>query len=85
MLASGLGWRVRATTLAGGGALLLYVAVLVASLAYQPQVVIGFYQAAGGALVFAAEIALSVYRDRSLHLPVRVAQRRGVCQVLNWR
>lgn len=85
MLVTGLSWQVKATTIWGGGALSLYLIVLVASLAYHPQVAIGVYMAVGGALVFAAGIALSVYRDRLLQLPERVANRQGVFRILSWR
>ena len=68
-----------------GGALVIYLAVLVCSLAYHPQVAIGVYLAAGGAIVFAIGVALSVYREKLLQLPERAARREGVFRILNWR
>lgn len=59
--------------------------MLVASLAYHPQVAIGVYLAAGGAAVFALGVALSMYRERLLELPERMANREGVFRILNWR
>jgi hypothetical protein len=85
MLVTGLSWQIRSTTLVGGGSLMLYLIVLIASLAYHPQVAIGVYMAVGGALLFAAGIALSVYRDKLLELPDHVAQRKGIFRILSWR
>jgi hypothetical protein len=85
MLVTGLSWKIKATTLWGGAALTLYLIVLVASLAYRPQVAIGVYMAVGGAIVFAAGIVLSIYRDKLLEIPDRVAKRTGVFRILNWR
>ena len=69
----------------GGSALVLYLVVMIAALAYHPQVAIGVYLAVGRALVFAAGIALSIYRERLLELPERMAKREGVFRILNWR
>jgi hypothetical protein len=41
--------------------------------------------AVGGALLFAAGIALSVCREKLLELPEHVAQRKGIFRILNWR
>ena len=54
MTVTGVAWQIKATTLWGGVALVLYLIVLVASLAYHPQVAIGVYLAVGGAAVFAS-------------------------------
>jgi hypothetical protein len=85
MLVTGLSWKIKATTLWGGSALTLYLTVLVASLAYRPQVAIGVYMAVGGAIVFAIGIILSIYRDKLLEIPEQVANRTGVFRILNWR
>ena len=85
MLVTGLGWQIRSTTVLGGGALALYLIVMIVSLIHHPQVAIGVYLAAGGAVVFAAGIALSVYRDKLLELPEHVAKREGIFSILNWR
>ena len=82
---TGLSWKIKATTLWGGTALTLYLIVLIASLAYRPQVAIGVYMAVGGAVVFAIGIVLSIYRDKLLEIPEQVANRKGVFRILNWR
>ena len=59
--------------LIGGGALTLYLIVMIGRLAYHPQVAIGVYLAIGGGLVFVCGVALSMYRERLLQLPSRRA------------
>ena len=85
MTVAGVGWQTKATTFLGGGTLVLYLIVLVASLAYHPQVAIGVYLAVGGAILFAIGIGLSIYRDRLLELPERISKREGVFRILSWR
>jgi hypothetical protein len=84
LLLSGLVLRVRATTVLGGLALALYLLIVIGTVIYQPHVWIGVYLAAGGALIFAAGVALSIYRDRILALPEQIKNREGVFQVLDW-
>lgn len=85
MLVSGCGWRIKSTTLTGGAHLGLYLVLLIGSLAYRPEVEIGVYLLAGGGLVFAAGVVLSIYRDRLLALPEKIAKREGLFQVIDWR
>lgn len=85
MTVTGVAWQIKATTLWGAVALVAYLVVLVASLAYHPQVAIGVYMAGGGALVFALGVALSIYREKLLGLPDLMAKREGVFRILNWR
>jgi hypothetical protein len=54
-------------------------------LAILPNVAMGVYLAAGGALLFAAGVALSVYRERLLALPAKIREREGMFRVLSWR
>src|SRR5437762_6605833 len=81
MLVTGFSWRVQSTTVIGGGTLFLYLC----QFAYRPEVTAGMYLAAGGALVFALGVVLSIYRDRLLALPDRVAKREGIFQIIGWR
>lgn len=85
MLATGLAWRFKATTLVGGGALGGYLVVLMVSLLRRPEVEMGAFLAVAGTVLFLAAVALSIYRDRLLALPDRIARREGVFQVLDWR
>lgn len=85
MFVTGLSWKIKSTTLWSGAALIVYLIVLIAMLAYHPQVAIGVYMAVGGAIVFAIGILLSIYRDKLVEIPDQVANRTGVFRILNWR
>ncbi len=85
MLVTGVSWQTKATTFFGGGTLVIYLIVLVVSIAYRPQVAVGVYLVVGGVIVFALGILLSVYRDRLLALPDEIAGRKGLFRVLDWR
>ena len=64
MLVTGFAWQVKATTVAGGGTLFLYLIVTIGELAYQPQIATGIYLVVGGSVVFLAGLVLSIYRDK---------------------
>ena len=85
MLVTGFSWKVQSTTLLGGGTLFLYLLIIIGMLAYQPQVATGVYLAVGGGLVFLTGICLSIYREKLLELPDRIAKREGIFQVMGWR
>jgi hypothetical protein len=85
MLAAGLVAQMKAPTLLGGAALVLYLMILIGSIVHRPQVAIGVYMMAGAALLFAAGVLASIYRDRLLELPERIARREGIFRVINWR
>jgi hypothetical protein len=85
MLAAGLIGQMKAPTLLGGTALVLYLMILVGSIVHRPQVAIGVYMMGGAALLFAAGVLASIYRDRLLELPDRIARREGIFRVINWR
>ena len=87
MLVTGLGWQTRSPTVFGGGALTLYVVVLVAELARRAEEMLGVavFMTIIGGLVFLLGIALSIYRERLLELPNRIASREGMFRIINWR
>ncbi len=85
MVAIGCVLQVRSTTTFGGLTLGIYLAVLFGHLAYHPQIAIGVYIAAGGALIFLTGVMLSIYRDRLLALPSKIANREGIFRVIDWR
>jgi hypothetical protein len=85
MVAIGCILQIRSTTMIGGSTLGVYLAVLFGHLAYHPQVAIGVYIAAGGALIFLTGVVLSIYRERLLALPSQVANREGIFRVIDWR
>jgi len=85
LLVTGLSWQIKSTTFFGGAALTAYLVMVLASLGWRQQVAVGVYLAIGGVLLFACGIALSVYRDKLLMFPERIARREGIFSVLNWR
>ncbi len=85
MLVTGCGWQVKSTTILGGVNLLSYLVILVASVAYRPEVAIGVYLLVGGGVIFASGVLLSVYRDRLMQLPEMIAKRNGIFRIIGWR
>ena len=85
LLITGLVWQVKASTMLGGGSLFVYLVILIISLIYQPQVAVGIYLAAGGAVLFGIGLALAIYRERLIKLPEKIAKREGIFRVMGWR
>lgn len=85
MLMTGLSWKLRSTTLFGGGSLLLTLIMLITSLAYHALAGIGAFLAIGGATLFVFGIVLSVYREKLLAIPDQFTNREGVFRVMNWK
>ena len=56
----------KSTTLIGGAALVIHLAILLISVGMQAQVAIGVYLAMGGAAVFGIGVMLAIYRERLL-------------------
>ena len=85
MVALGCILQIRSATTVGGATLGIYLAVLFGHLAYHPQIAVGAYIAIGGAVIFLTGVILSIYRDRLLALPSRIASREGIFQIIDWR
>jgi len=51
----------------------------------QGQKAVPWFLGIGGLVIFGLGIALSVYREKLLQLPDRIAKRQGVFRILNWR
>jgi len=76
---------VKSTTLIGGGLLFAHLLILIVSITYQPQVAVGVYLLIGGGLIFGLGVLLSIYRDRLLAIPEKIAKREGLFRVISWR
>jgi hypothetical protein len=85
MLATGCSWQVQSTAVFGGLGLFVYLAVIIGSIAYRPEVAVGVYLLVGGALLFGSGILLSIYRDRLLKLPDQISRREGIFKIIGWR
>jgi hypothetical protein len=85
LVAIGLVARRKGPTLVGGGTMGAYLVVLIAQLAWRPQLAVGVWLTLAGLAVFGLAVALSVFRDRLLLIPGRIERREGVFQFLDWR
>jgi len=85
LLVTGFSWQIKSTAVFGGSTLALYLLMVVVHLGWRAQAAVGVYLAIGGGLVFAAGIALSVYREKLVELPERIAKREGIFRVIGWR
>ncbi len=85
MLATGCSWQIQSTAFFGGLGLLVYLVVIIGSIAYRPEVAVGVYLLVGGALLFGSGILLSIYRDRLLKLPEQISRREGIFRIIGWR
>lgn len=85
LLAAGVTCKMRATTMVGALSLGLWLLSLFGLIDLPELETAAIQMMVGGGLLFAAAVALSVYRDRLLAIPGQVRQREGVFQVLEWR
>lgn len=85
MLVTGFSWKVKSTTLISGASLFIYLVMIIAIIAYNPQVAVGVYLGIGGLLLFGTAVLLSIYRERLLQIPDRITNREGVFSIINWR
>ena len=85
LLVSGCSWQVKSTTVLGGSNLMLYLLILLGSIAYRPEVAVGVYLLAGGGFIFVVGIVLSLYREHLLALPSQIANREGLFRFFSWR
>lgn len=78
--------RLRSTTLAGVGSLVVYLVGLLLVIHIPDQLQsVAVYLIVGGATLFGSAVTLSVYRDRLLAIPSRIREGDGVFTVLKWR
>ncbi|MCE9544403.1 MAG: hypothetical protein K8T25_02615 [Planctomycetia bacterium] len=85
LVVTGYSWQVKATTMMGGLALVAYLIMVIVSLGWRQQIAAGVYLTIGGGVLFICGIVLSIYREKLLQLPERIAKREGLFRVLSWR
>lgn len=86
LLAVGMLFRVRSTAIGGASLILTYLVSLVALIRIPAQLQnASVVMMVGGGLFLGTAILMSIYRDRLVALPEKVAEREGVFQVLKWR
>jgi hypothetical protein len=85
LLASGIVCQLRSTTLTGAVLTALYFLTLLIFIPWSRLNALAWFILIGGGVVFALGLALSVFRERLLHMPERVRSRQGLFRVLKWR
>jgi len=85
LLATGLVFRLKATTIVGGFATIIYFVTLLIFVPWGQLNTVAVVITVGGGLIFAFGLTLAIFRDRLLTLPQRVSQRQGLFHVLGWR
>ena len=86
LLASGILFQLRSTTIFGAGTMLVYLLSLVFFLRLPEKLQnVAVYMMIGGGVLFGIALLLSIYRDHLVALPERISKRQGVFRVLSWR
>ncbi len=85
LLAIGLLFQIRATTVTGATLVSLYFVTLLFYVPWDRLDAVATIIAVVGAILFGAGLLLSVFRDKLLALPQQVKDRKGVFRVLDWR
>jgi hypothetical protein len=85
LLAAGCICQVRIPAIGGAVLTVLYLLGLLLFVPWSHLGTAALVLAGGGAAIFLLGLALSIFRDKILALPVRVKERKGIFQVLGWR
>jgi hypothetical protein len=86
LLATGVMFRLRSTTLLGAVLAAVYLVGLVFFLFIPERLqTAGLGIALGGVVIFVLGLLLSMYRDRLATLPDKIKRREGIFRVLTWR
>jgi hypothetical protein len=85
LLGAGCICQLRIPAIAGAVLTVLYLVGLLIFVPWGQLGTASLILAGGGAGLFLLGLALSIFRDRLLALPLKVKERRGIFQVLGWR
>ena len=85
LLATGVVFRLKSTTLVGSTMTVLYFVTLLLFVPWSRLNAIAAVITIGGGTLFGLGLALAFFRDRLLALPERIKNRDGLFRVLNWR
>lgn len=85
LLAIGLLFKIRATTITGAALCTLYFLALLFYVPWDRLNTLAIMIAVVGAVLFGVGLLLSVFREKLLALPQQVKNRKGVFRVLDWR
>ncbi len=85
LLATGLVFKLKATTIVGGLMTGLYFVTLLILVPWSQLNSVAIAITVGGGVIFGFGLVLAFFRDRILELPVRIKERQGLFRILNWR
>lgn len=85
LLASGMLFQLKATTIIGGAMTVLYFLTLAIFVPWSRLNAVAVAITVGGGVVFAAGLILAFFRDSLLTLPDRIQRREGIFRIFNWR
>ncbi len=85
LLATGILFQLKSTTMVGGTMTALYFATLLLFIPWGRLNAVALAITIGGGFIFGSGLILAFFRDRLLTLPERIKQREGVFRIFNWR
>lgn len=85
LLASGILFQLKATTVVGTVMTILYFLTLLIFVPWGRLNTVALTITIGGSLIFGTGLILAFFRDRLLALPDRISKREGAFRVFNWR
>ena len=85
LLATGILFQLKSTTMVGGGMTALYFATLLLFIPWGRLNAVALAITIGGGFIFGTGLILAFFRDRLLALPERIKQREGVFRIFDWR
>lgn len=85
LLATGVLFQLKFTTVVGSGMTILYFVTLALFVPWGSLNIVALAIITGGGIVFGCGLVLAVFRDRLFTLPNRIRQREGIFRVLSWR
>jgi hypothetical protein len=85
LLATGILFQLKSTTMVGGVMTSLYFATLLLFIPWGRLNAVALAITIGGGFIFGSGLILAFFRDRLLTLPERIKQREGLFRIFNWR
>lgn len=85
LLATGIMFQLKATTLIGSAMTMLYFVTLLLFVPWSRLNAIAVVITIGGGTIFSMGLVLAFFRDRLLTLPDRIKNRDGLFRILEWR
>ena len=85
LLATGILFQLKTTTMVGSAATILYFVTLLLFIQWARLDAVAWASLIGGGVIFGSTLILAFFRDRLLTLPDRIKRREGAFRVFNWR